>query len=186
MHCPGWSHLRCLQGIDGESLHVGGQRFEDPGWGQPHSMSAPCWAQGSTIHFCAVQLALKAKIRSDRGGRKAVCGLASWGYLSSWNCFVELGEEGEFCSENCLAEGSVSGLRVAETSFNSREGARAGRHGQTPCIPPDCSTPAVVSPLWSSLLSPGNASHKYHLSLTEPTCPHCRAEGSHGQLQASL
>lgn len=178
MHCPGGSHLRGLQGIDGESLHVGGQHFEDPGWGKPHSVSAPCWAQGSTIHFCAVQLALQAQIRSDRGGRKAVCGLASWGHPSSWNCSVELGE-GEFCSETCPAEGSLSGLRVAVIRFNSREGERAGRRWQTPFTPPDCLTPALVSPCWSFLLRPGNPSRKYHLSLTKPTCPHRRAEGSH-------
>lgn len=98
MHCPGWDHLRCLQDIDGESLQVKGQHFEEPSWGtsQPASVSTPCYAQDRTIHFCAGQLAFRVKIRSDRRGRKAVCGQSACGYPSSWDCFSELGEEGEF------------------------------------------------------------------------------------------
>lgn len=133
MHCPGWSHLRCLQGIDAESLQVGVQRFEKLGGDKPPSMSVACKAQGSTIHFFAGQLALKVKIKSDREGRKAVW-FSLLGYTSSWNCSTEL-REGEFCSENCPAEGSVSSLRVAEIHLNSREGESAGRHLQTPSFP---------------------------------------------------
>lgn len=154
MHCPGWTHPMCLQGIDGESLHVRGQPFKDPGGRKPTSTSVLCWAQGSTVHFWAGQMALKVKIRSDREGRKPVCGLASWCYPSSWNCFAEL-KEGDFCSENYPAEGGLSSFRVTEISFNSRKGEQAGRHWQIPFMSPDTLTPAPVFPGSSSLLTLG-------------------------------
>lgn len=99
------------QGVGSELLQVGGQCCGELGGDKPPRVSAPCLAQGSSESYRAGQLALKVKIRLDRGGRKPVCGLASWGAPSSGNCFANLEEEGESCLANCPAGGSLWSLK---------------------------------------------------------------------------
>lgn len=43
---------------------------------------------------------LASGLSKSKQGQDAVCGLASWGVPSPWNCLLNSGKEGEFCVEN--------------------------------------------------------------------------------------
>lgn len=118
--CPGWVHPQFLQGIDGKSLQVRGQHFEEVSGHKPPSESMPCQAQGSTTHFCVGQRALKVQTGS---------GCSLWSGFLGRSFSLEL--FAEFRRRRGILRGKLPwNLRIPWIGFNSREGEWAGEHRQ--------------------------------------------------------